>query len=88
MATQNVASLRTKDYDVFRTLVRELREGSGLSQEAFSRRLGRPISFMGKIENGTRRLDVIELIEIAAAVDADIVTLITELKRRLRDTTA
>jgi hypothetical protein len=34
-------------------------------------RLGRPQSFVAKYEGGERRLDVIEFLEVARAVDSD-----------------
>ena len=85
MAIQPVASLRTAEYDVLRTVVRELREASGLSQENLSKRMGRPITFIGKIETGTRRLDLIELMEISSALDIDVVKLVEVVKGRITD---
>ncbi|WP_174998162.1 helix-turn-helix domain-containing protein [Burkholderia lata] len=41
------------------------RKASGLSQAELAARLGRPQSFVAKIEVGERRIDVIEFLEIA-----------------------
>jgi transcriptional regulator with XRE-family HTH domain len=47
------------------------RERRGLRQSEVAARLGLPASYLSKIENGSRRLDVIELVRIAEAMDAD-----------------
>ncbi|WP_185732832.1 helix-turn-helix domain-containing protein [Burkholderia seminalis] len=41
------------------------RKASGLSQAELAARLGRPQSFVAKIEVGERRIDVIEFLELA-----------------------
>lgn len=48
-------------------LLRDMRDGAGLSQVALAERIGRPQSFVSKYENGARRLDVVELFELCAA---------------------
>jgi len=49
----------------------EARKGAELSQEELARRLRRSQSFIAKIEVGERRLDVLEFIEIARALNRD-----------------
>jgi transcriptional regulator with XRE-family HTH domain len=44
---------------------------SGMTQQALARRLKKPQSFVAKYEGGERRLDVVEFIRIARALDAD-----------------
>ncbi|HSW41277.1 MAG TPA: helix-turn-helix transcriptional regulator [Patescibacteria group bacterium] len=58
------------------------RRAAGLTQVQVAERLGRPQSFVTKYERGERRLDVIELVEVAAAIGADPVDLVGELARR------
>jgi transcriptional regulator with XRE-family HTH domain len=65
-------------------LLRELRESAGLSQEALSNKIGRPITYMGKVELGTRRIDLIETMEICQALGQEPAELVRELGRRLR----
>ena len=48
-------------------LLREMRDGAGLSQVALAERIGRPQSFVSKYETGARRLDIVEVFEICAA---------------------
>ncbi len=50
-----------------------------LTQLEVARRLGKPQSFVSKYERGERRLDVVEVVEIAAALSADPCELLSEL---------
>ena len=59
------------------------RERAGLKQSDVAARLGLPASYLSKVENGTRRLDVIEFFRIAEAMDVDVAALVTELRDEL-----
>jgi transcriptional regulator with XRE-family HTH domain len=48
-----------------RRILVERRTAAGLSQVTLAERLGRPQSFVSKVENGERRLDIVELFEFA-----------------------
>jgi transcriptional regulator with XRE-family HTH domain len=65
------------------TLVRA-RERAGLKQSNVAAALGVPPSYLSKIENGNRRLDVIELIHIAEAMGVDPAEIVSDLQKRLR----
>ncbi|QNN68768.1 helix-turn-helix domain-containing protein [Thermomonas carbonis] len=58
-------------YQSLLTLLVEARNTSGLTQQQVADKLGRPQSFISKIENGDRRLDVIEFLEICRLLDTD-----------------
>ncbi|PYQ36447.1 MAG: transcriptional regulator [Acidobacteria bacterium] len=60
------------------------RERAGLKQSEVAARLALPASYLSKVENGTRRLDVIEFIRIAQAMDSDPAEIIRELRKELR----
>jgi HTH-type transcriptional regulator/antitoxin HipB len=60
------------------------RERAGLKQAEVAARLGLPASYLSKIESGTRRLDVIELIRIAEAMGVDAAELVAEVRDRLK----
>ena len=60
------------------------RERAGLKQSDVAAKLGMPASYLSKIENGTRRLDVIELLQIAEALGADAAKIVRELRDALR----
>ena len=66
-----------------RVLVRA-RERAGLKQSEVAARLALPASYLSKVENGTRRLDVIEFIQIAQAMGSDPAEIIRELRKELR----
>lgn len=57
-------------------LLQERREKAGLRQSELAERLGRHQSFVSKYENGERRLDLVEVRAICAALDASLVGLI------------
>jgi hypothetical protein len=57
------------------------RAAAGLTQEELARRLRRPQSFVSKYETGERRLDVVELLEIAEAIEVDLSALIVDLTK-------
>jgi len=55
------------------------RKQSGLTQADLALRLGRPQSFVSKFENGERRLDVIEFVELCGHFGVDPATLLDKL---------
>ena len=59
------------------------RERAGLKQSDLAARLGLPASYLSKVEKGTRRLDVIELIRIAKAMEVDPAEIVRELEAEL-----
>ena len=63
----------------YRALLHELkavRVAAGVTQEELARRLGKRQQFVSKYEAGERRLDVIELMDVAAALAVNIDTLL------------
>ena len=64
------------------TLRRELREArlrAGLRQVDLAAALGKPQSYIAKIERGERRIDMIETIDLCHAVKLDLKALIKKL---------
>ena len=68
-------TLRSADHDALLATLKAARDASGLTQQQLADRLGRPQSFVAKYEGGERRLDVIEFVELATALNADAVRL-------------
>ena len=55
-------------YAALRDALVKARDEAGLTQAAVARRLGRSQSFVSKYENGERRLDVVELVDVCRAL--------------------
>ena len=72
----------TRKYTRFRQLLADARRAKGFTQVALARKLGRPQSFISKIERGERRLDVIEFLEVARALRVDPARLLADVERR------
>jgi len=72
-------SLRSSDHLHFIALLVAAREKAGLTQQQLADRLDRHQSFVAKYEGGERRIDVIEFLAIARALEADAARLIREL---------
>ena len=49
-------------------LLRKARESSGLTQRDLARLLGRPQSYVSKVETCERRLDYVELLQLCRAI--------------------
>ena len=69
-------TIHSEDYRALLTLLRSLREEAGLTQVELAERLGRPQSFVSKIEVGERRLDVAELRMLTEALGQDVVDIV------------
>jgi transcriptional regulator with XRE-family HTH domain len=70
----SAASLRLRE------LLTDARLKAGLTQLDAAERLGRPQSFVSKYESGERRLDVVEYLEVCAAVGADPVKVLRQVE--------
>ena len=73
--------IHTERHRKFRALLVEARKAAGLTQTQVAERLGKPPSYIAKIEIGERRVDVLEFLDLAAAVGFDPV----EFLRLLRE---
>lgn len=60
-------------------LLVEQRERAGLTQAQLAAKLGRYQSVVSSMENGGRRIDVVELLEIAEIIGLDLHKLIDDL---------
>lgn len=58
------------------------RQRAGLTQQDLARRVGKPQSFVSKVETGERRLDIVEFVALARALEVDPVGL---MRRLIRD---
>lgn len=79
LATIMTRSVYSSRYKRLRdTLIAE-RERHGITQAELAARLGRPQSFISKVESGERRVDVIELLELLDALGTDHTTFLKRL---------
>lgn len=79
-------SIYTEQYRILIQLLVEKRNESGLTQQALSKRLGKPQSYVSKYENSERRLDVIEFLTIAKALNMDPCDVIRKMEQGLPST--
>lgn len=61
-------SLRTPRQILLQSLLVEARKATGLTQAELAEALGKPQSFVAKYENGERRIDVVEFVDITAVL--------------------
>jgi transcriptional regulator with XRE-family HTH domain len=75
-------TLHSPDYARFLGLLRQARKDAGLVQQELADRLGKPQSFVAKVERGERRIDVIEFIAIARALGGDPLRILKQYLRQ------
>jgi len=71
------------DYRAAIEAISAAREGFGISQRELARRLDKHPSFVNKIEQLERRLDILEFIAIADAMEIDAVDLLRTVRAEL-----
>ena len=64
-------TIGTPRHFALRDFIVEKREKAGLTQHEVSARLKRPQSFIASVETGQRRVDVVELLDLAKAIGFD-----------------
>jgi transcriptional regulator with XRE-family HTH domain len=76
MNKREVASVRRR----ICAALRDTREAAGLTQSELAQRLGVAQSYVSKVENGDRRIEVAELLLICAALGVPIVTFLKRIE--------
>lgn len=76
-------SIHRKEYAALIEAVRDARLNAGLTQTQVSEQLGRSQSFISDVELGKRRLDVVELRDIAHLSGLSLAELIADFEERL-----
>lgn len=74
-------SLRSPRQQHLQTLLSAARKDSNLTQAELADLLNKPQSFVAKYENGERRIDVIEFLDITAALRIDTAEILDSLKQ-------
>jgi transcriptional regulator with XRE-family HTH domain len=78
-------SIYTREYQVLLRLLRETRERAGVTQVELARRLEQTQSYVSKIELGDRRLDLVQLRTILAALGAGLGDFVARFERAIDD---
>lgn len=73
------ATLRSARHQRLAELLAEYRIKAGMHQSAVAEKLGRHQPFIASIESGQRRVDVVELLQLSAAIGFDVHELINAL---------
>jgi transcriptional regulator with XRE-family HTH domain len=74
-------SVFSSRYRRFRELLIQARKDAELTQTELADRLKRPQSFVSKYENGERRLDLIEFLDVASILHIDVVAFIRDIQQ-------
>ena len=74
-------SMFTDRYDHFRQMLVKRRKAIKLSQENLGKKVDTDQSTVSKMERGVRRIDVVEMIDMAEALGLDPHDIITELQK-------
>lgn len=67
-----VKSIYSKEYRKTIERLEKARQEAGLKQNEVAKKLGKPQSYISKIERGERRIDIIELKELAKIYKKDL----------------
>ncbi|EOG7617899.1 XRE family transcriptional regulator [Vibrio cholerae] len=78
-------SVFSKKYEIFRLLLVSERKEAGVTQRSLAEQLGKPQSFVSKYENGERRIDLVEFLDIAAALQFDAYEFIKNLEGKSKN---
>jgi transcriptional regulator with XRE-family HTH domain len=87
MKARMLKSLRTHQNKIFLAELRDRREALGLRQADLAERLGESQVTISRVENGERRLDVIELRAWLRALRIGFVPFLRQLDRKLNERT-
>lgn len=72
------SSIFTQRHQELIGFIASVRKAAGVTQVELAERLGKPQSFVSKVERGERRLDVIEFCQVAEALGCDPAKLLRE----------
>lgn len=67
-----MASVYSEEYQLVINALKNARKARGITQAQLAEALGKPQSFIAKVENGERRLDVVEFVHLARLVGVDV----------------
>lgn len=74
-----MASVYSDEYQRVINALKKARKDKGITQAQLAEALGKPQSFIAKVESGERRLDVVEFVHLAKWVGADVQGIIASI---------
>ncbi|MGB3535907.1 MAG: helix-turn-helix transcriptional regulator [Microcoleaceae cyanobacterium] len=80
-----MGSVFTHQYKIVLKYLIFARKSAGITQQKLAEKLGKPQSFVSKYERGERRLDIVEFLIIARALEADPYRLLREAESQASD---
>ena len=78
-------TLNNSKHKIFLELLYQLRISSGHTQISLAEKLDVPQSFISKVENGERRLDIIELSEFCRALNTTLTDFVVALEHKINE---
>lgn len=72
-------TIHSESHSRLAELLSEKRKAAGMTQVDVAKAMGRHQPFIANIENGERRVDVVELIELAKIIGFDVHNIINEV---------
>ncbi|MCA5929488.1 helix-turn-helix domain-containing protein [Pectobacterium versatile] len=79
-----MASVYSDEYQIVIKALREARIAKGITQGNLALALERPQSFIANVENGERRLDIVEFIHIARLLSLDPASIIAKIPAKYK----
>lgn len=76
-------SINSSEHRAFLKTLYSLRVGLGITQSELANKLDVPQSFISKIENGERRIDIIELKQIVDHLGISLVDFVKQLEKNI-----
>ncbi|WP_437891861.1 helix-turn-helix domain-containing protein [Phytobacter sp. V91] len=77
-----MASVYSEEYQRVITALKNARKARGIAKAQLAEALGKPQSFIAKIKNGERRLDVVEFVHLARLVGVEVGEVLESLKKK------
>jgi transcriptional regulator with XRE-family HTH domain len=77
-------SIHTPEYAALRAQLHKIRTDAGLSQRDLAARLKVPHSWVAKVENGERRIDLVEFCWFVEACGTTVIPQVRMITRQLR----
>ena len=76
-------TLYTKENEILTRLMREMRVAAGLTQAACAEALGKPQSYVSKIEGGTQRIDLLQLREYCSVCNVSLTAFVKRFESNI-----